>query len=842
MNTIKFYLLILLLAAGTSSLFGARLSREQAMDKAKIFYMDKHRSLLRTAPELSPVELNKEAAENKDIKEPFYIFDVGENRGFILASADDRFRPVLAYADAGSFPSEQIPLNLQAWLDFYESEILYLSHNYPAGPPANDAPKPYSSTGKQVEALLGQIQWDQLYPYNLQCPYSQMYSEQTVTGCLATAMAQLMYYHQWPANGLGSNSYNLNIDSGTVSLSADFNQAYYAWNAMLDVYTSEATEAQKQAVALLMYHCGVAVNMEYNVASQGGSWAYLSDAGAALTKYFRYDTDLQMYTRDFFDYESWSGLIRSELDAGRPVLYRGGGVDGSGHAFVCDGYDSDDFYHINWGWGGYGNGYFSLSTLDPNYQGAGYSALGYCYEQMMLAGIQKPDDTYTGNYQLNMYTNGLTADVSSLQNINTKTFRLSFGFCNDGLSTFVGKVAIGVYKDDVLQKTLGNLDITSLITYWGYQSYTFEGLSLSGLAEGDYQLVLVYQAQQSSLWQKVAGSSKLNNYLNLSITGTTATLSLPDLSPRLSLQTAITTESNIYQNRIGRFNLSLQNTGREFYSYVSLYIYDPGNQDNYQYLDKALCLIPKGSSHSLQLKGLIGLEPGSYMVLAVYNTTNDQLQEDYGWLSQTGIDTLQLTIMPEPDPAVLILNKMPVFGNSVLYARANQKLLLEITNTGGFFDEIINGFIYPANDNSAVGGLNAKEITIDRNESKSFELEGSIDLEPGNYRLVIFYYQDGWTRMQPTDSSLINFQLEAPARIPEPACTEELQLSSNLVKSSLLLLNTGPGLRAEIMNLNGNSLGVFNTADIPVENLSSGLYLLKVFSGNKTTLFRFIKL
>ncbi len=843
MNTIKFYLVFFLMTSCTSILFATHISREQAMDKAKSFYMDKHGSILRAAPELSQVVLNKsEVAESKDTNEFFYIFNVGENRGFILAAADDRFRPVLAYADGGTFPSEHMPVNLQAWLDFYESEILYLSNNYPNTPRINDSPTSYSSTGSQVEALLGNTRWDQLYPFNLQCPYSQEYSEQTVTGCMATAMAQVMYYHQWPVNGLGSNSYNLNIDSGTISLSADFNQAYYAWNDMQDVYTSEATEAQKQSVALLMYHCGVAVNMEYNVASQGGSWAYLSDAGAALTKYFRYDTDLQMYTRDFFDYESWSGIIRSELNAGRPVLYRGGGIDGSGHAFVCDGYDSEDFYHINWGWGGYGNGYFSLSTLDPNYQGAGYSALGYCYGQMMLAGIQKPDNTYTGNYQLDMYANGLSAEINSLQNINTKTFNLSFGFSNDGLSTFTGKVAIGVYQNDVLQKTLGNLDITSLITYWGYESYTFEGLSLSGLAEGDYQLVLVYQPQQSSVWYKVAGSSKLNNYINVNIIGTAATFSTPDLSPRLSLITAITTESNIYQNRIGRFNLSVQNTGPEFYSYVSLYIYDPGNQDNYQYLDKALCLIPKGSSHSLQIKGLIELEPGTYKVLAVYNTSNDQLQEDFGWLPQSDIDTLQITIMPEPDPAILILNKTPAFVNSLLYAGAKQNLLLEITNNGGFFDEVINAFIYPVDDNNSIGQLNAKEITIDQGETKTIELEGSIDLEPGNYRLALFYYQDGWTLMQPETASIINFQLEAAALLSEPRSAEALTLASNPVKNSLRLLNADPGFRAEILNINGSSLGIFNTSDIYVGNLPSGLYLLKVFSGNKTTLLRFIKL
>ncbi|MDD3431380.1 MAG: thiol protease/hemagglutinin PrtT [Bacteroidales bacterium] len=842
MNALRFFLLIFLMTACASSLFAVHLSPEQAMDQAKIFYMDKHRSLLRAAPELRPVQLKKEAVESKDTNESYYIFNVADNQGFILAAADDRLRPVLAYADAGSFPSEQIPANLQAWLDFYESEIQYLIQMDPDSPVTNNTPVHYSDTGHYVEALLGYTQWDQFYPYNLQCPYSEDFSERTVTGCMATAMAQIMYYHQWPTNGFGSNSYSLTIDSGDRTLSADFYQTYYAWSDMQNVYTSDATEAQKQAVALLMYHCGVAVNMEYNVASQGGSWAYLSDAGAALTKYFRYDTDLQMYTRDFFDYESWSGLIRSELDAGRPVLYRGGGVDGSGHAFVCDGYDSDDFYHINWGWGGYGNGYFSLSTLDPDYQGAGYSALGYSYEQMMLAGIQKPDNTYSGNYQLNMYTNGLSSEISSLQNINTKTFKLSFGFCNDGLSTFTGKVAIGVYQNGILQKTLGNLDITSLITYWGYQSYTFDGLSLSGLAEGDYQLVLVYQAQQSSVWQKVAGSAKLNNYINVTIQGTSATFSTPDLSPHLSLLEAITTASNIYLNRIGRFNLSIQNTGREFYSYVSLYIYDPVNPDNYQYLDKALLLIPQGSSQSLQLKGLIELEPGNYKVLAVYNTNNDQISENFGWLPQSEIDTLQITVLPEPEPADLILNKLPCFVNSILYAGAEQILQLEITNNGGFFDEVINAYIFPENDNSAVGELNAKEITIEQNETKTFELEGSIILEPGNYRLVIYYYQDGWTRMQPTASSLINFQLEAPTLITKPACTEDLQLASNPVKNSLCLLNTSPGFRAEILNLNGSSLGVFNTSEISVENLPSGLYLLKVYQGTKTTIVRFIKL
>lgn len=843
MNSLRLYCCILLMAFCSSTLFAAFISQEQARENARFFFMNRHQDLLRTAPELRPVVLDKSNSfTSKEASGAFYIFNLGENRGFILAAADDRLKPVLAYADAGAFPSEQIPDNLQAWLDFYESEFQYLMNHNLSVAEEGFSPTDFSSSASSVEALLGNTKWDQLYPYNLQCPYSEVYSEHTATGCLATAMAQIMYYHQWPLSGTGSNSYNLDINAENFYLSADFGQTQYAWQNMLDTYNPESTEEQKQAVALLMYHCGVAVNMEYNVASQGGSWAYLSDAGAALSKYFGYDSDLQMYTRDFYNFAEWSGLIRSELDAGRPVLYRGGGIDGSGHAFVCDGYDNDDFYHINWGWGGYGNGYFSLSTLDPNYQGAGYSALGYSYGQMMLAGIQKPDNTSNINYQLNMYKNGLNTESINLKNISINKFDLSFGFINDGLSTFSGKVAIGVYQNEILLKTLGNLDLTNLITYWGYENYTFQDLSLSGLEEGNYQLVVVHKSQTSSSWQEVAGSSKLNNYINATITDNSATFSIPDISALLRLNAAITTESTIYQNRKGRFNLSLQNTGQEFYSYVSLYIYDPGNQDNYQYLDKALCLIPEGSMYSIQLKGLIELEPGNYKVMAIYNISNDQITEEYSLMPQPEVDTLQITIMAEPAPAELILNKKPVFENSDLYAEAEQKLHLEITNKAGYFDEIVNAFFFAPDNNYSVGSLNAKELFIDRDETKSLELEGNINLEAGNYRLALYYYQEAWTLMQPDTASVTDFQLEAATHIPKSAIEEELKLASNPVRNRLLLLNAGPNIRAEIMNLNGSSLGLFNTADISVEYLPAGLYLLKVYSGTKITILRFIKL
>jgi hypothetical protein len=215
---------------------------------------------------------------------------------------------------------------------------------------------------------LVQTKWDQSPYYNNLCPYDNSKGERTVTGCVATAMAQVMNYWEYPKKGTGFHSYN---HSKYGTLNANFGSTTYDWANMPNELTSSSSTVQKNAVATLMYHCGVSVDMDYNVSSEGGSGAYVISSRSpvthcteyALKTYFGYKTSIQGVQKADYTTTNWKNLLKAELDASRPIVYAGFG-DG-GHCFVCDGYDNNDYFHFNWGWGGLYDGYFALNALIP---------------------------------------------------------------------------------------------------------------------------------------------------------------------------------------------------------------------------------------------------------------------------------------------------------------------------------------------------------------------------------------------------------------------------------------------------------------------------------------------
>ena len=286
----------------------------------------------------------------------FYVFDRGEHGAFVIVAGDDRLPQVLGYGDKGDF-SATLPPTVQYWLDEMNRQIAYMqSHdNVAAHQPAQRA---------TAVAPLLTTRWNQGEPYNNLCPTYTDGNGNTgraVTGCVATAMAQIMNYHEWPEVGRGSHSYTCKVNNMTTTqLSADFSQSVYRWDLMLDDYTPNSSEEECEAVARLMLDAGISVEMSYG-SSSGASEA---DALDAFKRYFDYYDKSYLLARDYFNVDEWEQLLVDELSASRPILYCGQSNDG-GHAFVLDGFNSDGYYHFNWGWGGYYDGYFLMTALDP---------------------------------------------------------------------------------------------------------------------------------------------------------------------------------------------------------------------------------------------------------------------------------------------------------------------------------------------------------------------------------------------------------------------------------------------------------------------------------------------
>jgi len=325
-----------------------------------------------------------------------YLFTGADGKGFVLVAADDCVRPVLAYSPDGCFfpqdsPSSSLPQHIAHWINAYQTHIAALSEaGAEASPKVRNmwqgflSDKYHSERDNSVAPLLT-TRWNQGYPYNLQCPYSVTDEAYSVTGCVATATAQVMKYWNHPAVGRGSHSYSSNY--GT--LSARFDTTHYDWAHMPDSPGWHSTDQERDAVAQLMYHVGVAVEMRYSPQSSG---AYVSSDGNtsmassenALKDYFRYNQGLFSVAKTDYTDTEWDMLLTAELDASRPMVISGYDPSG-GHAFVLDGYDSLGFFHVNWGWGGYCDGYYTLDSLNPDGSGIGGNATnGYNLDNKVL--------------------------------------------------------------------------------------------------------------------------------------------------------------------------------------------------------------------------------------------------------------------------------------------------------------------------------------------------------------------------------------------------------------------------------------------------------------------------
>lgn len=285
----------------------------------------------------------------------FFVFDRGARGGFVIVSGDDRLPQVLGYGAEGDFTSTDLPPAVQYWMEFLDRQIAFLQSH-------GDVAVHHPAHRAQAVGPLLTSQWNQDAPYNNYCP-TYGAGTRSMTGCVATATAQVMNYYQWPPVGRGSHSYICNISGqGPFELSADFSQSVYRWDLMLDTYDESSSEESCDAVARLMSDVGISANMQYG----SSSGALENDASDALKQYFGYSDKCYWLNRVVYCADEWDQLLVDEIGKNRPVMYCGNSLTGSdSHAFVIDGYDNEGYYHLNWGWGGRYDGYFLVSLLNP---------------------------------------------------------------------------------------------------------------------------------------------------------------------------------------------------------------------------------------------------------------------------------------------------------------------------------------------------------------------------------------------------------------------------------------------------------------------------------------------
>ncbi len=321
------------------------------------------------APSATPLKLTETYGN-------LYVFSNGE--GFAILPADDLAPALLGYSDNGHFDLSGNPA-LAGWMEFYNSQIEQQKSIH-----VNDPTKEPSRTSERkmrpaIEPLI-KTEWNQESPYNELCP--KVDGHETVTGCVATAMAQAMKFYNYPAHGKGTHSYYWH--PGEEELSFDYENTSFQWDLMTDRYDSSSTEEERHAVAELMLACGISVDMHYE---PGESGAATTAMGTAFIDIFGYSPGLWMPNRAYYGYYEWEDMIYQELSEGHPIPYSGAGTAG-GHQFICDGYDGDGYFHFNWGWGGLSNGYFLLTALNPDDLGVGGGAGGFNTSQVATLGMR----------------------------------------------------------------------------------------------------------------------------------------------------------------------------------------------------------------------------------------------------------------------------------------------------------------------------------------------------------------------------------------------------------------------------------------------------------------------
>jgi len=452
--------------------------------------------------------LRRAATANTFAQDAFYVFNADGNQGFVIVSADDRTESILGYADAGSLDLNNLPVNVAFWLQRYARQIKSLGEGV-------NLAAPHRAPGTE-KVLMETAKWDQDAPYNGMCPlesYKVIEDEHevtkkrpTYTGCTATAMAIVLRYYQWPNDMKALPAYTSKKKDGDADIPMPALQATtFDWTKLKMTYTKKDGEPQyskedSAEVAKIMLYCGQAIQMQYGSSASSGS-AHVKD----FVNTFGYSKTANEAKRHGFSNEDWEKMIYDEIVAQRVVFYSGFN-ESAGHSFVIDGYDGNGLFHVNWGWGGSEDGYFTLATLNPDAKSiAGIrTGNGYPMTDVAIIGLKKAEDgevesepyiynmTYIGEGNPNNYTRANTT-------ANFADVKMATSFYFSGITAPKFKYTIKAYKDGTLYKDLGldgDMDLST-----EYNTGNVKVSFGANWPDGTYELRPSYQLQGKTEWK-----------------------------------------------------------------------------------------------------------------------------------------------------------------------------------------------------------------------------------------------------------------------------------------------------------------------------------------------------
>lgn len=510
---------------------------------------------------------------------PYYVFPFGENKGFAIVSGDDDMPEIVGYADHGTYDANNMPAAMAAFLNNYRATIEAMKQGNASAIKNIAEAKALRANNTRattaVSPLLGDIKWNQSEPYNNMCPKYDG-TNLSATGCVATAMAQVMMYWKYP-NELKADIQGYKTSTHELTVAGELKGQKYDWDNMLPSYSNiNYNQTQADAVAKLMLHCGKAVEMDYG-----------EESGAIVTpgrlaKYFGYDSDLMLdLSRTCFTLAEWTAIIDKELQAKRPILYSGRTTNG-GHQFVCDGSDGNGLYHINWGWGGYQDGYFDITILNPGQGGIGAGNVkdGYNRGCDMIIGIQpdngKVDEPLAEIPFITVFESDYNGHATSIeltkptrQSATEKfSIKIKEWMTNLTYNGFNGKFGYGISDGNggyQLISDAGDISIEAVDENGGGTSIgTTYTIDYAFAPNKTYTIYAIYSTDNGKTWKKCA-YYYMQPYV---VKSTATTLSLV----KTQLTAEITSKETQYSGVEGTFELSITNNGDdEFIGLINAY-------------------------------------------------------------------------------------------------------------------------------------------------------------------------------------------------------------------------------------------------------------------------------
>ena len=654
-------------------------------------------------------------------KASYYIFNAGSNNGYVIVAGDDRAPAVLGYSDKGSFNNQDVPQAMQELLESYAAQIEALGQGAKAAPQLK--------MGRAITPLV-KATWSQNNPFNVLLPILPD-GKHAAVGCVATALAQVMYYWQWPARPtrpVAAYTSEYTSDDGTLRFDMpelpviDFN-----WSAMQGSYLySDSTSAAGLAAATLNLYCAQAMEMNFKFNSSGATTSAIPCQAAT---YFDYDATAHMESRSGYTAQGWADLLYNELAAGRPVIYSGRKMSG-GHAFICDGYDGNGMFHFNWGWNGNSNGYFLLNVLNPDLQGTGSASgtYGYILGQGAIVGFQP-------NKNGNHYFEVTATDVSISSYTNTRSytnsgFRVtaSAQFHNYTSDTLDISYGWGLFDNDMLVSNLYSYDKRALRP--GYHM-TLNNTDLSfgyNITSGTYRIMPMYSEYNQGNWRPCAGAE--NNYIEVTIDGNKCTIiGHGTAGTHGYVINDINVSGTLHNGRTANINLNMTNNGTS--SNSVLYMFANGTLVSAGYLS-----LETGETGDVPFM-FMPSNAGNYTLTWSWNSNGSNPIYSYD---------LAITQMPTADLSATIKVLNVTDTEHRIITGSAFSFELTITNNGSTtYDEDISAKLYKniyGSTGSAVQGKNQR-LVLEPGETTTIRFDMDNVINNWKYFVNTQYYSAG---------------------------------------------------------------------------------------------------